>query len=331
MYSRRSSRTPKHLSPKKEVTQHRKSSKRQKKMGLKKSKASDSEVNTDKRRDLDLLDIIDRTHGEKGLLEEHDRECVEVTNKGVDQSDEECLSVNSSIDSGPSIPFKTSPEKDRPSQSLCSACRKLHSKAKRMKRPIKDKLLDNDPKSLTCDQWVLIKSWQPSRLPNPRGKLLHYLKLVKGRLTLSREGESSACPRPHTFLQRNLRQCARAPVKRVTKKNRKRKREDPWGSRATKQKRIRNNNQHQRVDADADADINGYHPTSALSSSPALEGGSDQEMDTVTVELIPCSLTLETITDVPADQNKARKKGGFRDLLAQLRGNSSMIVKETGY
>ncbi|KAM6990661.1 uncharacterized protein LKV04_010075 [Tautogolabrus adspersus] len=353
MYSRRSSRTPKPSrkilqrspSPNEEVIQRRCLSKRQRKTGPKKTKASDSVVKTNKRRDGDILDIINSTHGAKSVTEEDEGNLVEVTDKGVDESDEDCGSVNSSIVSGPSIFFEVSPKKERPSQNLCSTCQKMYQKAKKMKAPIKDKLLDNNPKSLTCDQWVLIKSWRPRRLPiNTRGydyveKLLTYVTLVKRRLRFKtgvnpteqcvREGESSACSRPHTLLQRNLRQCIRAPVKIAMKKNkRKRKRDDSRGPRVAKQRRLHSNNRRRHVGTGGD-DTSGHHTTSSVSSKPAPEGGSNQEMDAVTVELIPCSVRLEPIRDAPAAQKAVKKRGGFRDLLAQLRGNSSMIIKET--
>ncbi|XP_041659269.1 uncharacterized protein si:ch211-227n13.3 isoform X2 [Cheilinus undulatus] len=342
MFPRRSSRPPKpsqrfqrSTSPNEEVIKRKSASKRQRKMGLKNSKADNIAVKTDDRRDRDILDVIDRTHKTKDVKEDDEEKIVEVPDAGVDESDED-YSDNCSVVSGPSVFFEVGPEKEKPSQSLCSACQKLYQKAKKMKAPLKNKLLDNDPKSLTCDQWVLLKSWRPKRLPCAKGKLLTYVTLVKRKLRFKTSANpteqcvgESACLRPHTFLQRNLRQCVRAPLKKVTKKTRrKRKTADPWGSRVTKQRRLHNNSHHQRVDSDR-ADKNGQHAARKVVDSPAPESGNDQEMDTVTVELIPCSVTLEPAIEAPANQNTAKKRGGFRDLLAQLRGNSSMIVRET--
>uniref|UniRef100_UPI0037E8C7D9 uncharacterized protein n=1 Tax=Semicossyphus pulcher TaxID=241346 RepID=UPI0037E8C7D9 len=346
MYPRRSSRGPKpspttlQRSPSpNDIIQRRSMGKRQRKTGLQKTNSSKSAINTDEGRGCDILDIINRTHSAKGVIEgviKDEGKCVEVADKGVDESDEDCVSV-SSIASGPSLLSKATPKTAKPSLGLCSACQKLYQKAKRMKAPIKDKLLDNDPKSLTCDQWVLIKSWRPRKLPDTRGKLLTHVTLVKRRLRLKngakqieqrvKDGESAACSRPHMFLQRNLRRLVKVPVKRGVKKNRKkRRRDDSQGSQAAKQQRLH----HQHTST---TNINSHHPTSAHSSSPALESCSEQETNTVTVQMIPCSVTLEPVGGVTATANAAKKKkatrGGFRDLLSQLRGNSSMIVRET--
>ncbi|XP_065809863.1 uncharacterized protein si:ch211-227n13.3 isoform X2 [Labrus bergylta] len=303
MYLRRSSRTPKPSrkiiprspSPDEEVIQRRCLSKRQRKTVLKTTKASNSVEKTNTRRDGDILDLLNSTHGSKSDTEENEGQLVEVTDRGVDESDEDGGSVNSSIVSGPSIFFDVSPKKASTSH-LCSICQKKYQKAKKMKAPIKDRLLDTDPKSLTCDQWVMIKSWRQRRLPNTRG---------------------------------NLRQCVRAPVKKVMKKNRrKRKRDDSRRPRVAKRQRLHSNNHRRHVGAGRD-DIDGRHTTSSVSSTPAPEGSSDEELDTVTDEMIPCSVTLEPIRDAPAAQKAAKKRGGFRDLLAQLRGTSSMIVRET--
>ncbi|XP_070774951.1 uncharacterized protein [Enoplosus armatus] len=200
-----------------------------------------------------------------------------------------------------------------------------------------------DPKSLTCDQWVLIKKCRPRRLPNARGKLLIHVQLVKNSLEVKSgakqcvgEGESSACSRPHTFLQRNLRRRFRVPVKKGRKKNRrKRTRDDSQGPRAAKQQRLHSNSHIQHLSISC-TDNNGLHPTGGHSSSPDFVCGSDQEMGNsadqdVTVELIPSSVTLEITKprDATPKQKAPKKRGGFRDLLAQLRGNSSVIVRET--
>ncbi|XP_075954189.1 uncharacterized protein LOC142956466 isoform X1 [Anarhichas minor] len=346
MYPRRSSRPPKASkrspqrspSPNEEVIQRRWRGKRQR-TGLREAEADDNLVNTDKEEeDRDIIDVINSTLQARRVAEEDEVKFVEVTDEGVDDSDEDCVSVTSSIASGPSVLHNSvSPKKLRPPQGLCSACKTLYQKAKKMKAPIKSKLLDNDPKSLTCDQWVLIKSWRPRRLPNARGKLLIRVQLVKKRLAVNNGanrparcgGDSPACSRPHAFLQRNLRRRVRVPVKK--KSRRKRTRDGSQGRRVAKQQRLLSNNRGQRVSSS---------PASGPSGSAGFEGRSDQEVNdesdtNPTLELIPSTVTMETTKprEVPPEQKAPKKKktttGGFRDLLAQLRGNSSMIVRET--
>lgn len=146
MYPRGSSRPPKASkrspqrspSPVEEVIQRRLRGKRQR-SGLRKTEAADSVVNTDEGRERDIIDIINTTHDAQRVAEDDEVKFVEVADKGVDESDEDCASVTSSVASGPSILLKK-PKKQTP---LCSACRKLYQKAKKMKAPIKNKLLDN--------------------------------------------------------------------------------------------------------------------------------------------------------------------------------------------
>ncbi|KAF7660918.1 hypothetical protein LDENG_00272710 [Lucifuga dentata] len=249
---------------------------------------------------------------------------------------------SSSIVSGPTLSYLGSPVKLTPSESLCSACRKLHQKAKKMKAPIKDKLLDNDPTSLTCDQWVLLKKWRPRRLCNARGKLSIHVQRVKKRLGLKQsewcvgESESSACSRPHVFLQRNLRKCVRVPGKQGRKKTRrKRAREEDLGSHVAKQQRLRSNRLHQYNNTNG-TNESGLYPASSYCSSPSFEGCSQQEIcdqtdRDLTIELIPTAVTMETTKKdkVLSRQKVSKPTGGFRDLLTQLRGNNSMIIRET--
>lgn len=137
------------------------------------------------------------------------------------------------------------------------------------------------------------------------------------------------------FCVRNLRRQVRVPVKKERNRNRrKRTRDDSQGPRVTKQLRV--HLQHISNDVFSRAD-NEFHPTSGPSSSPGFEACSDQEInnpadaDIETVELIPTTVTLETTKSraVPPKPKAQKKTSGFRDLLAQLRGNSSMIVRET--
>ncbi|XP_029308716.1 uncharacterized protein LOC115022051 isoform X1 [Cottoperca gobio] len=339
MYPRRSSsrskaskRSPQRSpSPTEEVIQRRLKGKRQR-TGMKKTK-------TDEWRDRDIIDVINSTRDAKGVAEEDEGKFVEMTDK-VDELDEDCVSVTSSIDSGPSLQHNASSKKLSPSQGLCSACRTLYQKAKKMKTQMKDKRLDNDPKSLTCDQWVLIKSWRPRRLPNIKGKLLIDVQLLKKRLKVKngakrfaqcvREGESSACSRPHSFLERNLRRHVTGPVKREMKNRRKRTRDGSQGPRVAKQQRLHSNNRLQNISISS-IDESGLPSPSCPSSSPGFEDQQDEEDDIHLTELIPTTVSLEITKPrkLRPNQKAPQKTGGFRDLLAQLRGNSSMIVKET--
>ncbi|XP_067461229.1 uncharacterized protein si:ch211-227n13.3 isoform X2 [Thunnus thynnus] len=303
--------------------------------------ADNGVLNTDEDSGHDIIDLISNTHDEEHVTVEDDGKVVEVADKGVDESDEDCGSDNSSIASGPSLLYINSQKKPKPSQGLCSACRKLYQKAKTMKVPLKDKLLDNDPSSLTCDQWVLLKQWRPRRLPDARGNLLMHVQLVKKRLEKkgAKQSEqylrgSSFCSRPQPFLQRNLRRRVKVPAKKVKKNRKKRARDDSQGSRIAKQKRLHSNNAGQYANVNG-ADYNSLHSVDGHSSSPGFEGccneESDNEADTCLIELKPSSVTLvpNKPVDVSPKKKAAKRTAGFRDLLAQLRGNSSMIIRET--
>lgn len=137
------------------------------------------------------------------------------------------------------------------------------------------------------------------------------------------------------FHVRNLRRCVNVPVRQERKKNKRRKRtrDDYQGSRVAKQQRLHRNTHDQHISSAAD---NSRHPTSAHSSASGFEDCSDVEISNqtcsdVAVEVNPCSVTLETTRsrELPAKQVSPKSKKGFRDLLAQLRSNSSMIVRET--
>ncbi|TMS10058.1 hypothetical protein E3U43_002717 [Larimichthys crocea] len=351
MYPRRSSRlskgstkSPKRSpSPNKDVIQRKLSGKRPK-AGQRKTKAVNNIVDADEGNIRDLIDIINSPNDVKHVAEEEEEdggELLKVVDEGVDYSDED--SVISSVASGPSLKWRPSPKKHRPLQGVCSACRKLYQKAKKMKAPLKNKLLDNNPKSLTCDQWVLLKKWTPRRLPNSRGKLLAHVQLVSKRLMKNGAKqteqcvEPSTCWRQHAFLQRNLRQNMKAPVKNQRKKNRrKRTRDDSQGPRVAKQQRLNSSNRRQNISMDCTDDDDDLLPASVHSSSPGFEESKEHEADDsadthLTFELIPTSVSLETTKPrrVSPRRKTPEKTRGFRDLLAQLRGNSSMIVRET--
>lgn len=144
MYPRRSSRLPKasKKSPKRnpssdeDVFQRRLKGKRQR-TGQRRTKSVNGVVNADER-GRDIIDIINGTHEAEHVAEEDEGAFVEVADKGVDESDEDCCSVTSSVASGPSLSYYA-----RPTHGQCSACQKLYQKARSMKAAIKNKLLDN--------------------------------------------------------------------------------------------------------------------------------------------------------------------------------------------
>ncbi|KAM8850536.1 uncharacterized protein AB9W97_021677 isoform 2-T3 [Spinachia spinachia] len=293
----------------------------------------ETDADTLERKDLDIIDIINSSTDARRVEEEEEEEgqFVEVTDGGVDEFEEDCDSVTSSIASGPSLRHSSvSPQAVKPSQGLCSACKTLYQKTNK-KAPLKKQLLDNNPESLTCDQWVLVRSWRPRRLPNASGKLLTCVQQLKERLAVQKGSkgpaqyvvESSACSKPHTFLRRNLRRRIRTLVKGGGKR-RKRTRDGSQSCRAAKQQRLHSNNQGKRVS---------ISPTCGDGGTPDFDDCSNQEVNNqadanLTPELIPSTVTVETNTrEVPPEQ-KASKTWGFRVLLAQLRGNSSMIVRE---
>lgn len=143
MYPRRSSRSTKASkerpqrspSPDEEVIHRRSRGKRQR-TGLRKTKADDSVVDTDEGRVRDIIDVINSTHDAKYVAKEDEEKLLEL-------ADEDCYSITSSTAPGPSVLHNTTVKKLRPSQSMCSACWKLYQKAKKMKAPMKNKLLDN--------------------------------------------------------------------------------------------------------------------------------------------------------------------------------------------
>lgn len=122
-----------------EVIHSRLRGKRQR-TGSRTTGADEGEVTTNEERVVDIIDIIDST---KQAAKKDEEEYAEVADKGLDDSNEDCCSVASSTASGPSVLHNTTAKTLKPSQGVCSACRKLYQKAKKMKAPIKNKLLDN--------------------------------------------------------------------------------------------------------------------------------------------------------------------------------------------
>lgn len=106
----------------------------------KKSEAQNGVVSTNDDGARDLIDVIDTNEALRASTEQEVN--AEGDHTGGCDSDDDGLSV-SSISSGPSFPHYTTDKNPESSPTMCSVCLKLHHKAKRMKKPKKDKLLDN--------------------------------------------------------------------------------------------------------------------------------------------------------------------------------------------
>lgn len=290
----------------------------------------------------DIIDIINREHQlEEKTTEENGAVLVEVADDRVDESDDDRVSSNGSVMSGPHLDFSPA--------NLCSACRKVYQKAKRMKAPLKDKCLDNNPKSLTCDQWILIKHWKGRKTPNSRGNRLVTNQMIRN-LHVVREGikrrkltvaKGQLCARPHIFLQRNLRCCVKRPLKKERKKNRrKRSRED---SRNVKQQPLHNrrkrsrkdsknvkqqplhNNSHLQPSTSTSSTQNHspLDPIRSHCSSLSSESGSED----LTINITPASVGLKRSDKIKdtSKENVQTRADGFKELLAQLRGKSNIV------
>ncbi|XP_068197233.1 uncharacterized protein si:ch211-227n13.3 [Antennarius striatus] len=296
-----------------EVIQRRLKVKRQRR-GQKGAGADDNPVETSRRGRCDIIDPVDDTTKEGHAPEEGEGAgvgagVVLLADIGVDQSDEDSDSGSSSVASGPSLQHGPAP------QGVCSTCWKLCLRAKAAGAPPGGQLLVYDPTSLSCDQWVLIKRRSLRGRRHPRATLLASVRRVKGRLqvttdTTSPEEDTPTCSRPHPFLQRNLRLCLRASARkeRKTRNGVKRSRDGSSGSRAAKHKRLHGDHHHQ-----------------LFSDSPDRSGGDP-----------PAEGRLDATPRPPCRprgamprQKPPRKDGGFRALLTQMRGNSSVIVRET--
>lgn len=127
---------------------------------------------------------------------------------------------------------------------------------------------------------------------------------------------------------RNFRRCLRTPMKQMKKNRGKRRRVGSQGPRVAKQQRLRSNHHLQNIR------VSSTDKSSILSAG--LEDQIDQEVSdesntNLTVQLIPANVSLEPTEprELPSNQKAAKKACGFRDLLAQLRCNSSMVVKES--
>lgn len=139
---------------------------------------------------------------------------------------------------------------------------------------------------------------------------------------------------------RNLKQVFKEPVKPGRKRNRrKRPREDSLGPRVAKQQRLHSsvlakhasNNIHA-----VKADNTSPDQSSSQSTSSGFDGWSEQEMDMPddtyhTLELISSSVHGKESSkpqEARVKPKALKKAAGFRNLLAQMRANTSVIVKE---
>ncbi|KAG7327722.1 hypothetical protein KOW79_009328 [Hemibagrus wyckioides] len=168
-------------------TQHRRLESKKKISLPLESKAEDS---------LNTLRLTKDTSGHVRVSESPSKSCAESLLDGSGSED--------SVVSGPSSPSAAQ-------YSLrCRECERLFSKMRRQE-PRKKKR-DKNPASLSCDEWLLNKKWQPQRRQQSRGRLWVHLKRIRLRAAKqSDEGMTnkswSLCSRPHVFLQRNLRHC----------------------------------------------------------------------------------------------------------------------------
>lgn len=280
----------------------------------------DSNIVTDTGSNCDILDCIDKEQSRDLVI---DAEVPELQEEGTDSDSDSCCSLDSTA-SGPST-FRE-PREAPPLQlppSLCSGCQKLFKEANNKCKTRRDPITETDPSHLLCDQWVLMKPWRSSRLSNTKGRLWTHLARIRKR---HQDGEvrklrgedrkQLTCSQPHTFLQRNLRRCTRQAVstgRRRVKRKRRRHSTGPPRSRGAKQHRL-----HSDPDPQND-------------SCPADLMQDDENDDLLVWDVVPKAVTMETpkpMVDEPK-QKVQSKSLGFRDLLDQLRLNSSAIIRET--
>lgn len=118
----------------------------------------------------------------------------------------------------------------------------------------------------------------------------------------------------------------------IKKKGRKRSRNDSQIPFVAKQQRLSSSSSRNEPH-------DGDHPSPERAHNSGLdpfeyhsEVPLDDPEDThMTIELIPSGVTMEKPTKsmkVKPKNKAAKKKSEFRDLLAQMRGNSSVIIKE---
>lgn len=277
---------------------------------MSKPQAADSAVDNDKPVGRDLLRCFSPTRNVECDAEDVIGVAGILTDNRQEESDEDSASTCSSIVSGPVARDSATPEKLCLPPDLCPTCLALYENAMMDKAPIKDKLLDNDPTSLTCDQWVLLKKW--TRGSNLKGKFLSRLQFGK-RVG---ENESPDCSRPHPFLQRNLRFVTKSPKKPRRKKDGRKRAKSSRKLFPVKRRRVhgKNGSHHDMVSC------------TDVVSNGSLDLDSLAEAD-LSGEVIFSSVTVKSSRLKAAEPNRLTEAKGFRNLLSQSRG--SMIVKET--
>ncbi|XP_064848100.1 uncharacterized protein si:ch211-227n13.3 isoform X2 [Oncorhynchus masou masou] len=233
------------------------------------------------------------------------------TERGIESDAESCCSLDSIV-SGPSFMVQGTPLTLPP--GLCLTCQRLHREAQRGRPTPLDKLTDNDPTSLSCDQWVLMKKWTPRRPQNIKGRLWIHLGRIRHREQT--RGEQPACSRPHIFLQRNLRKYENQAVSRG-RKRKKRSR----GSRQRAGTCIQSNS----------LNCSGLHSDPDGKAENSDVSGLERTRKVLTFQVVPSTVTMETQQEAtpPQEEEPRKKSGGFRSQLAQLHANRSRVVRET--
>ncbi|KAM9791370.1 uncharacterized protein si:ch211-227n13.3 [Syngnathus typhle] len=279
------------------------------------------------KKDDSVCDIIDLINSHIEEEPKKDSSVKVVFDQGLHDSDSQCCSSTA-----PSPQKVMTPRQTRSPTGLCPSCQKLYQRAKTLKTPIKDKLLDNNPTSLICDQWFLVKKWKPRRLPHS-GRISHsvlrvhtQLKGKKKAKQNNQDGHKNFCSRQHVFLQRNLRRPHQVAERKQRKRNlRKRQRDDSQGSRMAKQKYLPppdnsskcNNKSAFQLSC---LNVEGFHS----------EESTNEDNSSVTSNVSCTNFTLEStkLGDIMPKPTASRTKSSFQHLLTQLRGNSSMIFKD---
>lgn len=298
-----------------------------------KTGASNDIVISDNGTDQDLIDLIGKDEDGDPVID------AEVTKRLVpdlDSDSDSCCSLNS-IASGPSL-LQPANSPVSPPQGLCAGCVRLYREACKKRARPRNTVHDNDPSSLSCDQWVLQKKRRPRRLPSVKGRLWTHIQLIRERVrnekTNSGQSQQPACLRPLIILQRNLKQCTRQVAAKGRKKpakifRKKRSRGAGHGPQVTKKQRLDNNSCHSDSQDDSPPHCSSFHSDPGLVSEGKRKD-SKRGRRALKFELSP-SVVMDCpeVTMVSTPKHTMSKRGGFRDLLAQLRGRGSAIVRES--
>lgn len=150
------------------------------------------------------------------------------------------------------------------------------------------------------------------------------------------------------FFLRNLKKVFNVPVKPGRKRNRrKRQRDDSLGPRVAKQQRLHSNDLARHASNNIPAvntvvdrvvvDNSSPYQSSSQSTSSGFDGWSEQEMEfpeDAHQAVKPISSSVNVRESLKPQEARVKPKAmkrtaGFRDLLAQMRANTSVIIKET--